>query len=1162
MSEKLHVKRKYYTPLHSTRVVKGVYFSSKMNPKLSTKDSVYLFKNNCSFSEICNITDEISPKSHIIYDYIFGNPLPKSYETLGALKKTGYIGSSEDILTEINWTLNSIRKFKKEILLFLEYRKIYENAFLLGNYEIAEEYLTKIETEICHSLWSLENRFILLEASQSPEAHKTFLSSFNSINKGFFTPTLAYFLSIRCEKNFSILKFNNDIQNQFSKFKGSYAEANRQFYYLKLNCFENYNYSEYKEILAFDSYNSVIDRYLTLNKILKLISIDNNVNKEYLPYILSRINYLISKFDDDYLKPIYIASIPSKLKEIYDESFNLKTIDYFTSGLYNEAIDELKLKLQFYPSRFEYYLLYAKSFVYLKKELKLPSQIKCFQNSIISELFNQVSKNTNPQDLSTNISRLSKNLDSFNIADGLHSFYDSEFRYNDFWTKYNLLSLSFENPLLSLIYDDAEDRKQFLDVLALKKPNSITIDYFIKKNDEDISKTFDNLNIPEHSKKVELAKFYQSKELFEKASIVWEELIKVDNQIMPVLETGIRNLFNCYLKLNEIDKTISLFVNNYLINPFITQKIDCVEIHNIIRKNKFRNVSPSIDLPIFYSISNADENEIHRAYELFNDSNGVEKPSQIDLISSKIDIKKLIIYFNLTCNTEIFKHSDYINGTKEGLIERISICRKLQSIDKINSELYKFEINQLTNILIVQEGIQQLDESKIYVNEQGLVNNELKDYEGLFGRFKTISNIFKNDSNLFIYFPESGIIATLDKDNLDNNNTSKSKFSKHPLKDTFKEIFDIITDKFLNSKFGISAYLSTRIRHGVLLGEVRPIFEKLNLIAQYDKNEEKYREINNWNIRYNQIQKPHLDILQEELIKLSTKVDNLIYNLLKKNLQIQLNEENSEAWFDYYFDDLTLTLHSINLRETKDYQEFIRKIIEILWDRTDSNLENIRLKIQNDVKNSFNEALSICSSELKRKLPYSSIPDVYTNITTCSTEVQNTIDRIAGWFNRSGSQTSDFNFTKVINIVIEKIRHSTRHLNLGLTIDNDITLKGEYYSHIADLFRIFLDNALSHSIQSISEINSEIDIKILDNWAHIKIINENPDPEKIGDISKQNDQKLNVKKISSEDKSGLHKASKIIKSDLKFEGNECTRSIDDNGRYCVYMKINIENLSA
>jgi hypothetical protein len=133
-------------------------------------------------------------------------------------------------------------------------------------------------------------------------------------------------------------------------------------------------------------------------------------------------------------------------------------------------------------------------------------------------------------------------------------------------------------------------------------------------------------------------------------------------------------------------------------------------------------------------------------------------------------------------------------------------------------------------------------------------------------------------------------------------------------------------------------------------------------------------------------------------------------------------------------------------------------------------------------------------------------------------------------------------------------------LELKLNIENDIILKGEYYPHIADLFRIFLDNALTHSQQSISIIPIEIDVELNNKWALIKIANKFPDPLKINNLSTENDQNLSIIKLSTEDKSGLYKASKILKSDLKFEQNECKREIDKDGRYSVDIKINIENL--
>ncbi|MDI9366609.1 MAG: hypothetical protein QM541_16755 [Flavobacterium sp.] len=127
----LYIKRKCYSPI--------------LNSNFKKSDTVFSLKSNSPFPDLCKITDDISPHSKNVFGYIFGNPLPNSYETLGELEKNGYVSCAEDISTEINWTLITIRKYKKEILLFIEYKRGYDDAFLLGKYDIAEDYLTKIE---------------------------------------------------------------------------------------------------------------------------------------------------------------------------------------------------------------------------------------------------------------------------------------------------------------------------------------------------------------------------------------------------------------------------------------------------------------------------------------------------------------------------------------------------------------------------------------------------------------------------------------------------------------------------------------------------------------------------------------------------------------------------------------------------------------------------------------------------------------------------------------------------------------------------------------------------------------------------------------------------------------------------------------------------------
>lgn len=118
----------------------------------------------------------------------------------------------------------------------------------------------------------------------------------------------------------------------------------------------------------------------------------------------------------------------------------------------------------------------------------------------------------------------------------------------------------------------------------------------------------------------------------------------------------------------------------------------------------------------------------------------------------------------------------------------------------------------------------------------------MRDVDGLFNRFKTIFKLVIKD-NLKIVILQGGtykVVQFEDKEKKDPG----VKFSDNALLEVFYSIFDLVRDKFLNSKYGIVAYLSTRIRHGVLEGELRPEIDKENLI--FNRINNKYVSNNFW----------------------------------------------------------------------------------------------------------------------------------------------------------------------------------------------------------------------------------------------------------------------------------------------------------------------------
>ena len=76
----------------------------------------------------------------------------------------------------------------------------------------------------------------------------------------------------------------------------------------------------------------------------------------------------------------------------------------------------------------------------------------------------------------------------------------------------------------------------------------------------------------------------------------------------------------------------------------------------------------------------------------------------------------------------------------------------------------------------------------------------------------------------------------------------------------------------------------------------------------------------------------------------------------------------------------------------------------------------------------------------------------------------------------------------------------------------------------------------------------------------VQIKNDFPDLATFDEVTKNNNRLINLHKLSTEGKSGFHKADKIIRSDLKNETNSYQLFIDE-GRFTIELKISIDNLT-
>ncbi len=1147
-------------------------YSYFIGDAVRSKRAFFQLKKNLDFPDLCVAADYIDknvPKN--FKEPLFGNPLPKSYFDIG---RCDFSYTSENIISEINWALLAIRKYSFQINLFLIYKQEYDNSLLLGDFSEAERYIDKIEKEICFSLWTLENRFLIKEMSSNSSENKELLSWFNNINESkYYTKSLAHYLSVRAETSLSVNRFNADLDIALGKLEGDKKQTHAEYYLFKLSFLNHLKFSCFTEIISYDFPQSIIDRYLTFRKALvSLLTVTNSIIEKdqgeinIKNYILNRINYLTRKINDPILFKLKLFAGERMFPafEVTEGQEQLKVIDKYTAGLYAEVEEELAILLLKTPCQFDLYNLYVKSLVFQRKEFVSVGHPKSLQNQILHQMFLIVSARVNPSEPSTTLLRIANNITSCTLSFGIIDFVIYQTKGQDEIKLFAKLSYSAANPITSEIFSDVDMRIKYLQFLDEKFPGSITIDFLLKKN-SDVENILEfESRLPEVQYKTEMAKAFQHKRQFVEAVRIWEALIISHSTIMPIFETSIRNLFICYEELRRYDDCIKLYVNSFFINAYITGKIEVQSILKKINDNRFKIVSPSIELPIFYTIVNADENEIHIAFERFNLLCGICKPSEFINGFDSYAPEKMLFYLKYTCGAEILKHSIHINGSKERLEERLTICQFLREKDTEDKAFYDDEIKYISNILVIQKGLMELDESKIYVNEQGIIGNELREFDAIYQRFKTIGKIAEK-SDLWM-LDKRGRLTTVNYLE-DKSEATDIQYSENPVYDIYKELFDSIKDKFLYSKFGIVAYLSTRIRHGVLLGEIRPVFEMHKLITLREGDSSNYRRNYYWDNIYSDELNLTQAKIQNFLKEFSYCVDGLIFDLIKKYLQVFDPILNPDGWFNYDFNDDELFWFSFKALKSRDFAHFAQEVFEILWDKTDSNLNLIRNKIQNEISMKFNELFDKLERDVVDLLgPYKHQPLV-NSIKSCSTDTLNVITRISSWFKRSGTSASDFQLDNLIDIVMEYTNktNSNKKIHLLREVNYSEKIRGEYLTHFADLFRIFTENIIKHADEKIAVIAAKIVVNSNNNnELVIQISNDISNKDSLHALKNVwKNMTIDISKLSSEGKSGYHKAFKIIKSDLKNENNKLATQIsEDEEQFIVKMYISLKELIA
>lgn len=636
-----------------------------------------------------------------------------------------------------------------------------------------------------------------------------------------------------------------------------------------------------------------------------------------------------------------------------------------------------------------------------------------------------------------------------------------------------------------------------------------------------------------------------------------------ENEHTPAITSVITSqLFDRLIEIGQYSDAISLYVNCLLVNPYAKIQIDKQAIAKRLTDSGDALIQDQLELAVFYTMIGAEVYKRYLAYKRFLKKSHLSKASEISDINSP-----LLLYFigKVADRSVLTLHVLQFDKEEDVANERIELCKRLFKIT--NEKKYADEVTSLIKEQEVKELAQQVNDSKIHVDVQSLVNSGFSSVKILFDTYSEI------DDNLEMYEQKNfaGIL-----DYIKEQYEGKTVFVRYELpsvkykKVIFRQMVLSIRDKFLfDPIYGLDKYLSARIRHGTLITQLRNHFLTHNLVTNIIEGGD-YQRVNPWSQHeYAHLTDNAKEKINERMLQFTGWLDNQLKSIKEDKIQIKTEraEGRVDGLFDYSEDVMEEMIDSLEGNTYDSFEAFVHSTIEFLWKWTNLVLEFIRNYFK-DYESLVIKEMTTLESDIIPMMAGSTllINNFKDAITACRTEFQSDIAIVSNWFKPERSTVRYFTIQQAVDTsrtVINKINQNALSF-CSEDINDQNKYKGDYFNAIHDIFHDMMNNILQYEmIRPKLKRKGRINISTIGNKLVIDVSNpfDPNDTEKLNKViaDQKNIPALIAKgKTRGENNSGCTKIYSTVMYTLGF-GNIYYNKLE-NGYFVAHIEIDTKYL--
>jgi len=1105
-------------------------------------------------------TDKILEQvSEEVFNFITAYPIAYEYSEL--FKEPGpFIKNAS---REIAWVSRFLVDYSDELNRFSKLENEYSRNLLLGDYQSAKIILEKIEKTISVSSWGMQQKIFLAELERGFVGNKDLLSQFLTDDISTITSFVVHYTSIRAEKNISATQFEVFID----KYLQSAGNTIEDYVYFKVDFFRKLKYTDAELILHIDGRLSIIDRFMTFKQLAKIKLCEKESDAITVVWKQHLIK-LSKQVDDPELN--VISNICGQFKEVSKQDHRFASLlEFYTTSNYSKVVNEAERLILNDPRSYHTILLYVKASINLGLLPKHFGAGGCLIDQIIQSLYRLLKKDDSfSPEAYSDIYKLLHQLGNHPLAVGLFHTLNEEmpfrfpvFQEIDFFKLY-LANSTMNNPALYQFLE-TKNQETYLSNFEVNGTGNSTVTLIkgIKK-----IKRIENLGLHSLRELKYHAVVLKNHGLLNEALRVYEHIQLSDEfqefQNAHIVLDILIGKFNCLIQLNRLGEAVELTVDSVINIPSFRERFFNPYLLKLLINTEDEALQGNVCLPIYlaYYKDAIESYDLYVSYDNYIAILGYEKPRELIQVYDQYDLRDLNFLLKV-CTHDVLHSSSAFENQEELDLERLEVCNflvgKLDDPSDVESE-----ISDLLRKILVRKGIKQINYSKIYVDVPSLKESLQKELRENFNRnieiaslpLDQLNKIVDSVGNMLVYYVDNPEDQPIEQnEDLDNVKlTSYNRFLH------FKEAFLKVRDRFIFDRdHGLDTYLSMRIRHGTLLGQIRSVFETNHLITVRNEIDNAYLPNDYWLLRMYEVDITRYEDLNDAFNIFSGEIDAIAETLKLQTIQI-ITEKNkgTNGLFDFSYDqNQLLDLFSNKFGSIKEYDNFIEQVIFELWNRTEICLTSIKKYLNDQLTANIEKVFDKLEHEIS-KITYvegtnlaAVVQELVFTIRNCRTAIVVEIGNISEWFNRSTKKIiEEFDFSVLAESsvnTLQTINPLFKDANIKYDIKCDLKFDGDLFPYFTDILYYLLDNAIKHSKLASEELWVTISIiqdgEILNVVVKNNMLNDVMYLEKVQKRILATREKIKDEvtydRINKEGGTGFPKIKKTLKHDLKRKSN-------------------------